>query len=60
MLSEFHLKLPSEFSDLEFQVKVETGKDSGLAARVAKPSPQGHSAARLFVLQGRKTKWEPR
>lgn len=56
MLSEFHLKLPYEFSDLEFQFKVETGKDSGLAARVAKPSPQGHNAAVLFVPQGRKAK----
>lgn len=56
MLSEFDLNLPYEFSDLEFQFKVETVKDSGFTARVAKPSPQGHNAAVLFVPQGRKTK----
>lgn len=56
LVSHRHCGLLFEFSDLEFQFKVETGKDSGSAARVAKPSPQGHNAAVLFVPQGRKTK----
>lgn len=55
-LSEFNLKLSYEFWDLEFQFKLETGKGSGLAARVAKPSPQGHNPAVVFAPLGRKTK----